>query len=204
MNDIDNADFDKTICKEVTINGKKSNCRLRLNAFTECDSNGNMIHTKIYDGYESWCEYDSNGNEIHEKDSNGCEVWKEYDDKGNIIHLKRSDGYEKWCEYDAKGNMIHSEDSDGDKDNMIHKKGSGSKSDFEECSETDDKGNLIYFKDFRGYESRYEYDDNGNIIYIKKSGRRKDADNGEYINEYTYNPNGTKKTVCSYKILAFI
>jgi YD repeat-containing protein len=74
------------------------------------DSNGNMIHSKNSDGYESWIEYDSDGNVIHYKHSNGYEFWKEYDSNGNMIHFKNSNGNEYW--YDSNGNKISKEEFD--------------------------------------------------------------------------------------------
>ena len=38
------------------------------------DENGNVVHYKDSNGYESWREYDTNGNLIHYKDSNGNEA----------------------------------------------------------------------------------------------------------------------------------
>ena len=35
--------------------------------------------------------------------------------------------------------------------------------------EYDDKWNLIYFKNDRGYEEWREYDENGNLIHLKDS-----------------------------------
>ena len=79
----------------------------------EFDSNGNMIHSKDFYGFEYWQEYDSNGNMIHFKNSNGMEYWQEYDSNWNMIHSKHSYGAEYWQEYDSNGNMIHYKDSDG-------------------------------------------------------------------------------------------
>ena len=70
----------------------------------EYDSNGNLIHYKKSNGFESWREYDSHGKLIHYKNSDGYEYWYEYDGNGNEIHYKNSDGYERWC--DSKGNSI--------------------------------------------------------------------------------------------------
>jgi YD repeat-containing protein len=56
------------------------------------DSNGNCIHFKTSDGFESWHEYDSNGNLIHYKNSNGFEQWfwegKLTEDPINILLLQ--------------------------------------------------------------------------------------------------------------------
>jgi len=52
-------------------------------------------------------EYYDNGNLIHFKYSNGYETWHEYDGKGKVIHYKDSEGYEKWYEYDENGNCIY-------------------------------------------------------------------------------------------------
>jgi YD repeat-containing protein len=49
----------------------------------EYDANGNMIHAKHSDGYETWRKYDANNKLIHYKDSNGIEEW--YDSDGNLI-----------------------------------------------------------------------------------------------------------------------
>jgi len=70
----------------------------------EYDSNGNEIHYKNSDGFESWSKYDSHGKVIHFKNSDGYEYWYEYDGNGNEIHYKNSDGYERW--YDSNGNRI--------------------------------------------------------------------------------------------------
>jgi|688.fasta_scaffold1928994_1 YD repeat-containing protein len=62
-----------------------------------------------------WCykidEYDSNGNLIHSKDSDGFETWHEYDANGNLIHYKSSGGVESW--YDSFGKKIDKLQSTG-------------------------------------------------------------------------------------------
>jgi YD repeat-containing protein len=60
------------------------------------DSNGNMVHSKDSDGYESWREYDSNGNMIHYKDSNGYECW--FDSNGKEISKKEFDRIHGSCD----------------------------------------------------------------------------------------------------------
>src|SRR3989344_950680 len=52
-------------------------------------------------------EYDKNGNLIHFKDSNRYESWGEYDKEGNELHFKDSNGYESWIEYDSNGKWIN-------------------------------------------------------------------------------------------------
>ena len=56
-------------------------------------------------------EYDTNGNEIHYKDSNGYETWREYDANNNVIHYKNSDGFEEW--YNSEGNVIDKPTKEG-------------------------------------------------------------------------------------------
>ena len=40
-------------------------------------------------------EYDTQGNEIHRRYPEGFESWREYDAKGNVIHYRDSTGVEE-------------------------------------------------------------------------------------------------------------
>lgn|GEM_PF-1943048 len=122
------------VYKEVTVDGKRVNKWVILDSFTdydekgkeihgkntfnsefefskEYDSNGNIIHEKIFSDYElkfeQWYEYDSKGNLIHKKNSYGIETWYKYNSKGDKIYVKNFDGNETWYEYDQKGKIIH-------------------------------------------------------------------------------------------------
>ena len=46
-------------------------------------------------------EFDENGNKIHYKETDGYESWFEYDEDGNLIHYKNksTEIYESWSEY---------------------------------------------------------------------------------------------------------
>ena len=93
------AEVGEKTYKEVTVNGKTLSKWVEVLSISEYDNNGNLIHFKDSDGYESWKEYDRNGNKIHSKDSDGKEKWYEYDGNGNRIHYKDSSGEEYWHEY---------------------------------------------------------------------------------------------------------
>lgn len=69
----------------------------------EYDDNGNLLHHRDADGYETWFEYDENGNEILNRDSNGFEAIMEYDDQNRMTHYKDTDNVEEWYRYNEDG-----------------------------------------------------------------------------------------------------
>ena len=71
------------------------------------DKNGNQIHYKDSNGFESWKEYDDKNRIIHYRNSNGLEIWSEYTDSSKKVHhIDDSTGYEYFDEYDKYGNLI--------------------------------------------------------------------------------------------------
>ena len=64
--------------------------------FYEYDSNGNLIHYKNSNGYETWYEYDSHGNLTHYRNSNGGEFWR--DSNGKKITKKQFDKLNSSCD----------------------------------------------------------------------------------------------------------
>ncbi len=159
----------------------------------EYDANGNEIHYKNSDGFETWYQYDVNNNMIRYKNSSGFEAWYEFDSNNNQIHYKNSDGYESWREYDAKGNCTHYKNSNGveywydSEGNLIdkptEKKDNTTMSNNEPIRKYDSNGNQIYYKDGKGFEAWYDSD--GNEIHAKFSSGyeqwREYNDNGKMI-----------------------
>lgn len=76
------------------------------NITIEVDKNGNQIHYKDSNGFETWKEYDENNRMIHYKSSNGLEVFVEYSDTGKKVHHIDPTGYEYYDEYDKYDNLI--------------------------------------------------------------------------------------------------
>ncbi|MBR4825851.1 MAG: hypothetical protein IKZ86_13735 [Spirochaetaceae bacterium] len=178
----------RTVRKEVIVDDKKVNKRLRYDCLKEYDISGNLIHYKKFKNAEWWYEYDSDGNMIHKKCTSGVdsgfEHLYEYDSHGNMVRFKYFsngsfwDGYETGYEYDSNGKLTYSKDSRGwekwydSNENEIYTK---TPNGLEFWYEYDSDGNKVYYKcEYNGNyhhctEEWNEYDSNGNMIYSKDS-----------------------------------
>ena len=178
----------------------------------EYDEQGKLIYEKHSNGYELWYEYDERGNKIHVEDSRGEEEWYKYDANGNLIYWKDSDGgghlgepighgEEEWYEYDKEGRLISWKNkSSGTEWRYEYYKGGTqvyeqSSIGYERWFEYDEKGNQLYRKDsYDGAESWSEYNERGYIIHSIFTPTEIEYYGQEYWYEYTYWPDGTRKT----------
>lgn len=178
----------------------------------EYDEQGKLIYEKNSNGYELWYEYDERGNKIHVEDSRGEEEWYEYDEDGNLIYWKDSDGgrrhgqasgsgEEVWYEYDEEGNLIYQKkQSSGTEWRYEYYKGGTqvyeqSSVGYERWFEYDEEGNQLYKKDsYDGAESWSEYNEQGYIVHSIFTPSEIEYYGQEYWYEYTYWPDGTRKT----------
>ena len=64
---------------------------------TSFDLGENKLHPSITG--KGYSDFDDNGNEVHFKDNNGFESWTEWDSNGYEIYTKTNIGIEYWIEY---------------------------------------------------------------------------------------------------------